>query len=314
MSSIESATAVTMSPSVLAQTMISGLSTDQNNLASLQQQISSGFAISTASDNPEGAANILQLNASLTRYTQYQSNAADALGWLQTGNSTVNTVLNVLHQVQSLAESVSGQQLGAGQAALSGIADQVDAALSQLQSIANTTYENGQPIFGGTGAQTQAYDSSGNYLGAGSPPTRTVAPGTQIAVAVTGPQVFGTGTTGVLSTTPGSLGVLAQMSADLRAGTTSSISQVEGADLTNLNNVISQAENAAATLGANQQSVEQFSAQATSNVSTLQQQLSSLQDVNMASAITNLQLQQTAYQAALYATSQLSTESLAKYL
>ena len=57
-----------------------------------------------------------------------------------------------------------------------------------------------------------------------------------------------------------------------------------------------------------------FAAQATASTSALQQELGAAQDVNMAQAITNLQLQQTSYQAALYATSQLHTDSLAEYL
>ena len=117
-----------------------------------------------------------------------------------------------------------------------------------------------------------------------------------------------------LSQTPGALGVLAQIASDLQSGTPTSVNQVETTDLQNLNASIQTVENAASTLGASQQAVEQFSSQATDQVTSLQEQLGSVQDINMASAITNLQLQQTAYQAALYATSQLSTDNLAKYL
>jgi flagellar hook-associated protein 3 FlgL len=314
MTSITPASPIIVSPSTSAQTMIQGLTTDQNNLANLEEEVSTGFAINTPSDNPEGAANLLQLNASLTRYTQYQNNAADGQGWLQSGNNTLNSVLSVLHQVQSVVESVSGQQLAGNGNELPSLAAQVTSALSEITNLANTTYENGQPIFGGTGSATQAYDPSGNYLGAGSAPTRTVAPGTQIAVSLTGPQVFGTGTSGLLSQTPGALGVLAQIASDLQSGTPTSVNQVETTDLQNLNASIQTVENAASTLGASQQAVEQFSSQATDQVTSLQEQLGSVQDINMASAITNLQLQQTAYQAALYATSQLSTDNLAKYL
>jgi len=312
--SIDPSMPITYSPAAVANTMVEGLATDQNNLASLEQQVSTGFAINSPSDNPEGAANLLQLNASLTRFTQYQTNAADGKGWLEAGNGAVNSVLDVLHQVQSIVESVSGAQLAGNGSELPSLAEQVSSALSEISNLANTTYENGQPIFGGTGNATQAYDSSGNYLGAGNAPTRTVAPGTQIAVSLTGPQVFGTGTSGLLSQTSGSLGVLSQIVSDLQSGTPASISNVEGSDLQSLNAAIQTVEGAASTLGANQQAIEQFSAQATQTAGALQQQLGSVQDVNMASAITNLQLQQTAYQAALWATSQLSTDDLAKYL
>jgi flagellar hook-associated protein 3 FlgL len=314
MTTFDPMSAITMSPSVVSQTMVGDLNSDQTNLASLENQISTGFAINQPSDNPEGAADLLQLNQSLTRYTQYQTNASDADGWLQTGNNTLNTVLNVLQTVKSTVESVSGTNIAGGSDALSSLAAQVQNALSEITDLANTTYENGQPIFGGTGSSTSAYDATGTYQGAGSAPTRTVAPGTQISVSLTGPEVFGSGTTGLLSQTPGALGVLAQIASDLTSGTPSAVSNLEGSDLTNLDSAIQTVTNAASTLGASQDAVQQFSTQAASTVDSLQQQLGSIQDVNMATAISNLQLQQTAYQAALWATSQLSTDNLAQYL
>jgi flagellar hook-associated protein 3 FlgL len=311
---ISSSNPLVTTPNMLSSDLISSLNLEQTNMSSLELQISSGNAINVASDDPAGATNMLQLQASVTRSNQYLANAQDATGWLSTGNQTVNSVLNVLSQVQSLVEGVSGAALSGGGAQLSSIATEISGDLSQVSDLANTQYEGGQPIFAGTGNATEAYDASGNYLGAGSAPTRTVAPNTQIAVAVTGPQVFGTGTTGLLSTTPGSLGVLAQIVQDLQTGTPTSLAAVTGTDLTNLKNSIAQVQSAAATLGANQQAVEGFSTQATNTTASLQQQLGSVQDVNMAQAITNLQLQQTSYQAALYATSQLSSESLVQYL
>jgi flagellar hook-associated protein 3 FlgL len=294
--------------------LISSLNLEQTNMSSLEEQISTGNAINVASDNPAGATSMLQLQAGVTRSNQYLTNAQDGIGWLSTGNQTLNSVLGVLSQVQSLVEGVSGASLMGNGAQLSSIATEISGDLQQVTNLANTQYEGGQPIFAGTGNPSEAYDSSGNYVGAGSAPTRTIAPNTQIAVAVTGPQVFGSGTTGLLSTTPGSLGVLAQIVQDLQTGTSASLAQATGADLTNLNSAISQVQSAAATLGANQQSMEGFATQATNTAASLQQQLGSVQDVNMAQAITNLQLQQTSYQAALYATSQLSSESLVNYL
>lgn len=300
-----------VTPQVLSTDLVTDLSGDENAMSSLEQQVSTGDAIQQPSDNPAGAANILQLQASVTRSAQYVTNAQDGVGWLTTANSTVSSVLGVLQNVQSLVESVSGVSLSGGSTAIQGIASQVQSALAQVLNLANTQYAGGQPIFAGTGNATAAYDAQGNYLGAGNAPTRTVAPGTQVPVSVTGPEVFGSGTTGVLSQVPGNEGVLAQIVSDLQSG---NLSAVTGTDLTNLNNAISTVESAAATLGANQQAVEGFSTQATNTQAALEGELSSVQNVNMAEAITNLQMQQTSYQAALYATSQLSQDSLVQYL
>ncbi len=352
MSMISSGMPVVITPSVLVNTMVTGLTNDQSNLAATEQQVSTGDAINVASDNPAGAASLLQLQGGVVRANQYSANAADGVGWLSLGNSTVSSVLSVVQSIKSVIEGVSGSSLMSDPATITSTAAQVQGALSQLLNLANTTEAGGQPIFAGTGNATVAYDANGNYVGNSTPPTRTVAPGTQVAVAVAGPTVFGGPTTpggsttaaspSLLGTPPPSVsslggtytnyaseGVLQQTYNDLTSAATALSSstgmslgynashylgQVTTTDLNALSTALSNAETAAGTLGANQQAVQGFASQATASATALTGQLGAVQDTNMAQALTNLQLQQTAYQEALYATSQLSTDSLVKYL
>lgn len=326
MTSIPSTSPIVVTPVTLVSTMDQGLSTDQANLASLEQQIATGNAITQPSDNPAGASSLLQLQGSLTRANQYSSNAQDGIGWLTLANSTANSIIGVVQNVLSLVQGVSGASLTGEASTRTSTAAQVSAALNELTNLANTTYEGNQPIFAGTANATQAYDGNGNFVGGGNPPVRTVAPGTQIPVSVTGPTMFGSGTTGLLGngqgTVPGSgppptttpTGVLQQIVNDLNTGSAASLSHLQNVDLPNLQAAFNQVSTAAGTLGAAQQQVQGFAQQATDSVTALDQQLGAVQDVNVAQAITSLQLQQTAYQEALYATSQLSTDSLAKYL
>lgn len=342
MSSIIATTPITITPSVLTSSMIAGLTTDQSNLAAIEQQVSTGNAINVASDNPAGAATILQLQGSVTRANQYSANAADGVGWLSLGNSTVGSVLNVLQSIKSVVEGVSGSSLLGSAATITSTAQQVQSALNQLIDLANTTEEGGQPIFAGTGNATQAYALTtttgtppvtyATYVGNSTAPTRTVAPGTRVAIAATGPDVFGASTVttgGVTTANPaellGQYGVLNTMianlgtaAADLSSGNSTgaqaAIGQVTGAGLTNLTTALAHAETAAGVLGANQDSVQNFSTQATASLTAVQGELSSVQDTNVAQALTNLQLQQAAYQSALYATAQLSSDTLVKYL
>lgn len=322
MSFIQATTPINITPNTLANTMATGLLGDQTNLANLEQQISTGNAINQASDNPAGAAQLLRLQAGLTRANQYQSNANDGTGWLTLANSTATSILNQLQSVRSLVEGVSGSSLTGNASILHTTADQVSAAMQNLLNLANTTYAGGQPIFAGTGGATDpgtgamiAYDASGTYVGAGKAPTRTVAPGTSIPVSITGPAIFGSGTGSLL----GQNGILQRIVNDLNQtnppGSTvgGSLSDLPSA-YTALQGALTQAESATGTLGAQQDSLQSFATQASDSVSALTQQLGNVQSTNMAEAITSLQLQQTSYQEALYATSQLSTDSLAKYL
>lgn len=313
MTSISSTNPVVITPSVLSTSLIDELTQQQASQAELEQQVATGDQIIYPSDDPSGAANLLQLQSGVARANQYASNAETGTNMLSLANATVNSVLNDLDTLQSTLKGLSGNLLTSSPAVISGTLSQVQGTLQQLIGLANTAYE-GVPIFAGTGNTTEAYDSTGTYVGAGNAPTMTVAPNTQVSAGVTGPSVFGSGTTGLLSQVPGSLGVLAQIAQDLQTNTTASLNDISQNQLPALQNAIDTVSAAASGLGAQQQSMEEFQSQATATVTSLQGELSSTQSVNMAQALTDLQLQQTSYQSALYAVSQITTNSLVKYM
>jgi len=301
--------AISYTPSIIADQLITGINSDQAQQATLEQELSSGDVINQPSDNPAGAADLLQLNATLARTQQYAANATDGTAWLSLGNATMNQIMSALQQAQQTVLSVSGAQLANEPGALQGLATQVSSIRQALINLANTTY-GGQAIFSGTGNVSQAYDQNGNYVGGGSAPTRTVAPGVQVAVGVTGGQVFGSGTTGLLGTT----GVLAQIVQDLQTGTTASLNNVQNADAQALSTAITQVSDQAAEMGANYQRMQAFAQQATNSQQVLQGQISGIDSTNVAQVSTQLTEAQQSYQSALWATSQLSQDSLVQFL
>ena len=292
-------------PQTVSQQLISGITTDQAQQATLEEEISSGVTINQPSNNPALTAQYLTLNAGLTRAGQYVSNATDGEGWLQEGTSTLNQAMSVLQNVEQAVISVSGQSLAGQQGAITGISAQVSAGLQELTDLSNTTYA-GQYIFSGT-ANTQPYDSAGNYQGTPGVPSRTVAPSTQVAIAIPGTAAFGQGTTGLL----GSSGILQQIvtalgSADPSTAVEPLLSKLQGA--------MSQMAAAAATLGANYQNMQTFTAQATATQQALQTEIGTMVDVNLPQATSQLTQAQDSYQAALWATSQISQDSLVNFL
>jgi flagellar hook-associated protein 3 FlgL len=301
--------AISYTPLIVSDQLVQDLSVDQSQQAAVEQQLSTGNLVNKPSDNPAATASIMQLNASLARAQQYVSNAADGLGWLSLGNSTLNSVLSNLQTARQTVLGLSGDMLSGQQSALDGAATQLRAAEQQVLALANTTY-GGQALFSGTGNVSEAYDSSGNYVGGGSAPTRTVAPGVSVAVSVTGPQVFGSGATGLLG--PG--GVLSTLAADVAAGTTASLQKAQTTDLANLDAAISVVSSQAAEMGADYQRMQGFSTQATNAQAALQTQLSSEDTVDVAQATTQLTEDQQAYQTGLWATAQIESHTLVSYL
>jgi flagellar hook-associated protein 3 FlgL len=314
--SIDAIRPVITTPAVLAGSITNYLTNDQAAIAALQNEVSTGYAVNVASDNPAQAANILQLQSGVTRARKYATNAQDGVSWLSLANSTVGSILTVLNQVESAVEGLSGYQTTGNSAAVSGVGTVVANARTQLIDLANTQYA-GQAIFSGTGTPERAYNATGDYVGAGAAPTRTVAPNSTVPISVTGPDIFGTTnptatpkTTGLLGPT----GLLAKMTTLLAKGTSTSITEVATTLLGTLQKAMANVESQAGKLGADQQAMQGFSSQATGSVTSLEQELAAAQDVTMAQALTNLQLRENSYQSALYVTSQLDGLSLAHYL
>ncbi len=293
----------------LTQEFGGNITNDQSAINTLQEQLSTGNAVNQPSDNPAAAVSILSLSSQSARASQYAANASNAKAWLGTASTTLNQVLSQL-KVAYQATISAGQTQDEGAAALDALASQIDGILTSVTNLANTTYD-GQYIFAGTASVAAAYDSTGTYQGNGTVPTSTVSSGVTVARAVTGSAVFGSGTTGLLSTVPGNLGVLAQISADLRSG---NVSAVEGTDLGNLQNAINEVQNAAATVGASYDTVQTLGQEATANQTNIAEQLSTVQSVNVAQATTQLVSLQDTYKAALWAMAQISQTSLTSYL
>lgn len=301
--------AISYTPTIIANQMVTNLTADENQQATLEEQLSTGNLVNSPSDSPAAANSIMQLNASLNRATQYSTNASDGLGWLALGNSTLNSVMSNLQTARQTVLALSGQMLSGSPSAIAGAATQLRAIKQQILGLANTTY-GGQAIFSGTGNVDTAYDAAGNYVGGGNAPTRTVAPGVNVAVSVTGPTVFGSGSSGLLN--PG--GVLDTLVADITTGTPASLQKAQTTDLGALDSAISTVSTQAAEMGANYQRMQGFATQATNAQAALQTQISAEDSVNVAQATTQLTQDQQTFQTGLWATAQIESHSLVQYL
>jgi len=302
-------TGISYTPTVIASQLVSYLNADQSQQATLETQLSSGNVVNQPSDNPAAAGSLLAANSSLARAQEYSSNASDASAWLSLGTSTLNSVTSALQSAEQSVTALSGYALSNSSAAVATTTAALQSVLSQVTALANTTYGN-QAIFAGTGNVSVAYDASGNYVGAGNPPTRTVGPGVSVAIAATGPAVFGSGSSGLLGPT----GILSKLISDVSTGTPASIATATTTDLAALKSAVQNVTNQAGILGAAYQSVQGFAAQATNVQTALQTQISAVDSVNIAQATTALTQSQNTYQAGLWATAQIEQHSLVTYL
>jgi flagellar hook-associated protein 3 FlgL len=283
-----------------AYSSINSIDAASSQLAKLQAQLSSGKRIQTPSDDPIGTVEALNLQSGISRNDQYSANADDATSWLSAADTTYNQLVDAMQQARTAV--VKGLNSGASDStSADALASQIDGLRSSMLALANTQY-NGRPLFGGTTASGQAYDSSGNYVGDGGSVTRAVGANNTVTVSAQGPQVFGTAGNDVFS-------MLSSISAQLR-GDPSSLSSSLG----QIDTAISRLSTAQATEGAAYQQVQRAQTEQTADGTAMTTRLSSITEVDMAEMAVKVTTANTAYQAALQTTASVRQMSLLDFL
>lgn len=128
----------------------------QQDAATLQ--LATGSKINSPSDDPTGAAQLVQINAQTAQADSYEKSIGSITGQLSTADSTLNSVVTTLQQVISLGTEGANGTLSASDRAA--IVNELTEIQSQLISLANTSYQ-GQYLFAGT-AGVAPYVADGN--------------------------------------------------------------------------------------------------------------------------------------------------------
>ncbi|HTV97433.1 MAG TPA: flagellar hook-associated protein FlgL [Steroidobacteraceae bacterium] len=130
----------------------------ESNIATTQNEVSSGLSFTTASQNPVAAGLVAGYDQVLAQSQQYTANGQSATGSLNVEDSALTQLQNQLQSVLDLAlEANSGT---ASTADLSAIATQVQQIQGSLLSVANTQDGTGNYIFAGYSTQTQPFAQS----------------------------------------------------------------------------------------------------------------------------------------------------------
>lgn len=119
----------------------------QQKLAKLQQQISSGVRLNKPSDDPAAASRVLELEQDVSVNLQYQANINLAEQRLGQQDAVMKTYADLLNRVRELALQANNGPLDP--LSRNAIAVELDERLSELYSLANTTDANGDYLFAG---------------------------------------------------------------------------------------------------------------------------------------------------------------------
>ena len=293
---------------------LSGLSDIENRISKTNQQVTSGIRVATAADDPSAVMPILQFQSQIDLLTQVNTNLQQANTETTTADAALQSASSIMDQLVSIASQGLNDLTTADNR--TNLSTQVQQLENQLVSIANTSIGDSF-VFGGNNAGTVPYtfdwsQPSGavNHLTDFTPAYIQDGNGSVTASGMTATQIFD------LRDSNGNpvSGNIFQAAHDLGQALANN-------DTNGIQTALGEVKAASAYLGQVSTSygnieswITQATDNATSQLSTLQQSLSSLQDVDMASAITQLTSDQTALQVSLSAHASLSSKTLFDYL
>ncbi len=160
-------------------------------LADLNQQLSTGKKISRPHQDPVVARKSMGFNSSLTQNEQYIRNLDQGISWLETTDTAINQVINVLHKAKALAVGGANDTLNPDD--MKAMAEEVDQLLQHALSLSNTQYDD-KYIFAGTNTLTKAFeldvDGNINYQGNDGEIAYEIGKGVEITVNIHGDALF----------------------------------------------------------------------------------------------------------------------------
>jgi flagellar hook-associated protein 3 FlgL len=261
------------------------------------QQLSTGRRVNQPSDNPAAEAAMIGENSRAASVDQYTANSDSLTNVLNTANSTLNSVTNLLQRAVSLG--VEGANGVMNQSDLNSIAEEVSGIQSQMLSLANTSYA-GQYLFAGTATGSAPYvadsvtPSQIDYVGNAQQMKVQIGTGLSVAANLPGSSIFSQPGANVFD------GLQSLITA-LQSGDTSSIATAEVA----VNNSLDAVNTAQVFYGGTVDELtnnESFLSQEKLNITTYQNTLVS---TDVATAATNATASETALNATVAAASQV---------
>ena len=291
------------------------MSSVQSNLTQTQAQLAQGKQIINASDAPNQAATIQRMKSILSRQESYQSSLNTVKARLQGEDSTLQSVSELLIRAKEVAVQGANDTLNTGDR--KALANEMQSLRDQMLSLANTRDSNGNFLFAGSRVKQPAFAETANgspvYMGDQTRMNVRVGDQQNIPINRTGTDAFvpvarldkDGSTVGV-----GFFQVMDNLIAGLNTANGSDIRRGAG-ELDNLQQGLSLAH---AQVGTNLNMVDQQTAIIDDTTLNLKSTLSSIEDLDYASAITKMNQQMLSLEAAQASFAKVSQLNLFNYI
>ena len=298
-----------ISTSQIFQQGINTILDQQTMLAKTQQQLATGKNIVTPSDDPSAATRVLELNQAIDTTTQYQRNSDFAEMRLELEETALVGVGDLLQRVRELAVQANNDTLSAGDRLA--IAAEVRTSLEGLLQLSNSRDANGDYLFSGFQENVKPFsdDGAGNFSYAGDQGQRAlqIGPSRHVTTGDTGSDVFlkvddGAGSVSSM------FNVVYDFIVDLEANNPST------STLTRLDSALDEVLTTRASIGARLNTIDNQRNINDSFNLILQQNRSTLEDLDYAEAISRFERQMLVLQASQQSFVKIEGLSLFNYI
>jgi flagellin len=253
------------------------LSNTNSSVSSSLTKLSSGLRINTAADDPAGYAIANAFKSAISSMQVASQNANQANSMLQTADGAYSQINNILVSMKSLAtEAASGQE---GQTNLDSLSGEFKDLQAEIEQIAGSTQYGSTSLINGTGVA-----STGITFQIGA----TNAANNQITIKFTG------ATTGSLGVSSSTVGIDSLVSAQ--------------AAMTALDTALTSINAAMGDVGGLQNQLGYTIQNLTTSIQNYTSSTSTIEDVDMASEVSNLTKNQILQQSAMAMLAQANSQ------
>jgi flagellar hook-associated protein 3 FlgL len=283
----------------------------QNRLATTQAQLSATKQILAPSDAPDKASAIQRIKGEIGLQSSHSNLLKTALNRYRSEETSLSSANDVLTRLKELGLQAANDTLSLDNR--KGIAVEMQALRNQLLSLGNTRDDSGNYLFSGTRVNTPAFSENvdGQVVYNGDQTQTRIPAGVERTVQYTraGTDVFQR----VVRSDGNSVGFFAaldQLITAVDSGQTSDIQQ-GNADLSQMQNALSLS---IAQVGSDQQVVQSQLDVLDETALRLKSTLSDIEDLDYAEAVTRMNKEMMAMQAAMSSFAKISGLSLFDYI
>ena len=291
----------------------------QNKMADTQAQLSQGKQLIKPSDAPDQAAVIQRMKSSMSRQESFHTSLATLNSRLQNEDTTLKSATNLLVRAKEIAVQSANDTLAPVNR--KALATEMQGVRDQLLSLANAKDDNGNFLFSGSRSDKPAFGSPGpgqTPIYQGDQTRMTVMVGDQRTIPInpTGTDAFvSISRTNLINGKEKTEGVgFFKVMDDLVAGINDSNGAAMQRGVVEMTSLLNGLSLAHADIGTDMNVVEQQTGVIEDNILNLKSNLSNVEDLDYATAITKMNQQMLSLQAAQSSFSKMAELTLFNYL